>query len=255
MLLPQSSAFAALKNRLNSVSAIGYLHIANYSASSSGAPRTYVSSQISNFHLRKKSRENTLSSNSASPSQPHFSSLLLPFSLITSNSFTSPASQNEQGYYSNQSLVHDRTGPGGSSTSASSVVSSFEGRPNRLKSREDAQQGIRWVELLEKFRTVQERARRATRSNPIFGGVQGGEGGAFEGGYGNDGMGPPPAPLKEKNVQVIDGRGLPRSGTPTGARPGGVGGATPGQGGQRPSKVGLGLGRFGGGVGGKKAKR
>jgi vacuole morphology and inheritance protein 14 len=27
MLLPQSSAFAALKNRLNSVSAIGYLHI------------------------------------------------------------------------------------------------------------------------------------------------------------------------------------------------------------------------------------
>ena len=28
MLLPQSSAFAALKNRLNSVSTIGYLHIA-----------------------------------------------------------------------------------------------------------------------------------------------------------------------------------------------------------------------------------
>ena len=35
MLLPQSSAFAALKNRLNSVSAIGYLHI---------APRAYVPS-------------------------------------------------------------------------------------------------------------------------------------------------------------------------------------------------------------------
>jgi hypothetical protein len=33
MLLPQSSAFAALKNRLNSVSSIGYLH---------AAPRTYV---------------------------------------------------------------------------------------------------------------------------------------------------------------------------------------------------------------------
>ena len=28
MLLPQSSAFAALKNRLNSVSSIGYLHVA-----------------------------------------------------------------------------------------------------------------------------------------------------------------------------------------------------------------------------------
>ena len=34
MLLPQSSAFAALKNRLNSVSSIGYLHI---------APRPWVS--------------------------------------------------------------------------------------------------------------------------------------------------------------------------------------------------------------------
>ena len=29
MLLPQSSAFAALKNRLNSVSSVGYLHIAS----------------------------------------------------------------------------------------------------------------------------------------------------------------------------------------------------------------------------------
>jgi len=42
MLLPQSSAFAALKNRLNSVSAIGYLHIApqrsSSTSSSSGIP-------------------------------------------------------------------------------------------------------------------------------------------------------------------------------------------------------------------------
>ncbi|GAM86531.1 hypothetical protein ANO11243_045450 [Dothideomycetidae sp. 11243] len=75
MLLPQSSAFAALKNRLNSVSAIGYLHV---------APR-------------------------APPTTP------------------------------------------GSS-------SSFSDRPNRLKSREDP--GIRWNELLEKFRSTQERARR-----------------------------------------------------------------------------------------------
>ncbi|GAB7355443.1 hypothetical protein MBLNU459_g5950t1 [Dothideomycetes sp. NU459] len=74
MLLPQSSAFAALKNRLNSVSAIGYLHI---------APRT----------------------NPTTPS-----------------------------------------------------VSTFD-RPNRLKSREDP--GIKWNELLEKFRVTQEKARRA----------------------------------------------------------------------------------------------
>lgn len=44
------------------------------------------------------------------------------------------------------------------STSASS--SNYD-RPNRLKGREDG--SIRWVELLEKFRSVQERARRVQR--------------------------------------------------------------------------------------------
>ncbi|KAL2268130.1 hypothetical protein VTJ83DRAFT_2976 [Remersonia thermophila] len=73
MLLPQSSAFAALKNRLNSVSSIGYLHI---------TPRP----------------------NATTPS-----------------------------------------------------ASSFD-RPARLKGREEGI--IRWNELLEKFRSVQERARR-----------------------------------------------------------------------------------------------
>ncbi|KAG6016788.1 hypothetical protein E4U43_003114 [Claviceps pusilla] len=78
MLLPQSSAFAALKNRLNSVSSIGYLHV---------SPRN---------------------------------------------------------------------------TTASTSASSYD-RPNRLKSREDS--GIKWFELLEKFRSVQERARRVQRHN------------------------------------------------------------------------------------------
>jgi len=78
MLLPQSSAFAALKNRLNSVSAIGYLHI---------APRT-----------------------------------------------------------------------GGVPPTTPSSVSTFE-RQNRLKSRDDG--GIKWAELLEKFRSTQDRVRRA----------------------------------------------------------------------------------------------
>ncbi|KAI3554799.1 hypothetical protein CABS01_05474 [Colletotrichum abscissum] len=76
MLLPQSSAFAALKNRLNAVSSIGYLHI---------APKV----------------------------------------------------------------------------NPPSTASSSYDRPNRLKSREDSI--IRWNELLEKFRAVQERARRAQR--------------------------------------------------------------------------------------------
>lgn len=78
MLLPQSSAFAALKNRLNSVSAIGYLHIAPR-----GAP-------------------------------------------------TTPSS-----------------------------VSTFE-RQNRLRSKDGASEaGIRWAELLDKFRNTQERVRRS----------------------------------------------------------------------------------------------
>jgi vacuole morphology and inheritance protein 14 len=87
MLLPQSSAFAALKNRLNSVSSIGYLHV---------APKS----------------------------------------------------------------------------SASASTSSNFDRPNRLKGREDG--SIRWVELLEKFRSVQERAKRAQRlaadgdDTPVF---------------------------------------------------------------------------------------
>ncbi|KAI9787716.1 MAG: hypothetical protein M1839_000247 [Geoglossum umbratile] len=77
MLLPQSSAFAALKNRLNSVSGIGYLHI---------APRTAPVASGSNYE-----------------------------------------------------------------------------RPNRLKGREDG--GIKWVELLEKFKSVQEKARRQQRQS------------------------------------------------------------------------------------------
>lgn len=78
MLLPQSSAFAALKNRLNSVSSIGYLHI---------APRP---------------------------------------------------------------------------TATTPSASTFD-RPNRLKGRDDSI--IRWNELLEKFRSVQERARRLQRGD------------------------------------------------------------------------------------------
>lgn len=80
MLLPQSSAFAALRNRLNSVAPIGYLQMA------SGGLRSHSS-------------------------QP-----------------TTPSS-----------------------------VSTFE-RQNRLKAREDG--GIRWTELLDKFRATQDRVRR-----------------------------------------------------------------------------------------------
>lgn len=49
------------------------------------------------------------------------------------------------------------------SSAATSSSSANYDRPNRLKGREDG--GIRWVELLEKFRSVQERARRVQRHN------------------------------------------------------------------------------------------
>ncbi|WPH00098.1 Hypothetical protein R9X50_00292100 [Acrodontium crateriforme] len=81
MLLPQSSGFAALKNRLNSVSAIGYLHI--------------------------PTRGNTPQSGST-----------------------------------------------------------FE-RQTRLKSREAGEPTIRWNELLEKFRTTQDRVRRSQQRQQL----------------------------------------------------------------------------------------
>jgi vacuole morphology and inheritance protein 14 len=93
MLLPQSSAFAALKNRLNSVSAIGYLHVGAVAAASS------------------------------------------------SSSFAST-----------------RTAPPGSTGPS---VANFADRQNRLKSRDDAASAVRWSDLLEKFRTTQDRVRRS----------------------------------------------------------------------------------------------
>ncbi|KAJ5679782.1 Protein VAC14 [Penicillium macrosclerotiorum] len=95
MLLPQSSAFAALKNRLNSVSNIGFLH---------GGPRRYATPTA------------TLSLNRIPMLMPQPPS---------STAQTAPA--------------YDRT------------------TSTRLKTRDD----IRWTELLDKFKAVQERARRA----------------------------------------------------------------------------------------------
>lgn len=110
MLLPQSSAFAALKNRLNSVSAIGYLHI---------APRAYVSQSS------RSSVVETISSFSFHQRQKSITE--------THNSSSTPSN----------------AGP-----------SNFD-RSSRLKGRDEG--GIRWNELLEKFRSVQEKARRAHR--------------------------------------------------------------------------------------------
>ncbi|KAI9877244.1 MAG: hypothetical protein M1830_004453 [Pleopsidium flavum] len=181
MLLPQSSAFAALKNRLNSVSAIGYLHI---------APRAYVSSTMSSSlsHLRQKSTEGQLGST------------------------PTPTS------------------------------SSFD-RPNRLKAREEGV--IRWAELLDKFKSVQEKARRAQRMQNR---IEDGGGGAQP--PARHGMGMGEASRKDKAVPDVPKHSL---------RPSSAGTMT-----QRPPPPGAGhkpkssLGNFGrltGGVGARKTKR
>ena len=104
MLLPQSSAFAALKNRLNSVSNIGFLH---------SGPRKYVPSCRSpvspkvSAPLSKKDAE-TMFPSTIQAAPPSF----------------------------------DRT------------------TGTRLKTRDE--NTIRWVDLLDKFKAVQERTRRSS---------------------------------------------------------------------------------------------
>ncbi|KAF2012158.1 ARM repeat-containing protein [Aaosphaeria arxii CBS 175.79] len=174
MLLPQSSAFAALKNRLNSVSAIGYLHI---------APRTYVPS--SNFnHLRQKSSDTGTTSSQPGPAGP-----------------------------------------------------SFE-RPNRLKAREEG--GVKWVELLDKFKTTQEKARRSQRLAAL----------------GEEATG---SPVQEKEKPHPEGPPKPLGGRPNSAastnRPLPMPAPQVPQAAGHKSRTSLSnLGRFAGGVAGRKKK-
>ncbi|KAI1428925.1 vacuolar protein 14 C-terminal Fig4p binding-domain-containing protein [Xylaria sp. FL1777] len=130
MLLPQSSAFAALKNRLNSVSSIGFLHTGS---------RPYVSPSIT-------TTTTTTTLGSGPPSHSRQGRVAEAVAAIKSQ----PPHKR----------VHDTHCFPTSSVSAPST-SGYD-RPNRLgKSREDGI--IRWDQLLEKFRSVQERARRAQR--------------------------------------------------------------------------------------------
>ena len=121
MLLPQSSAFAALKNRLNSVSSVGYLHI---------APRPYVSSSaVPQSHSRQGSVAEVVSSIQNPVARPK--------------------------------VTHDTHAS--SSSSVTTPSSSNYDRPNRLGVKGREENIIRWDQLLEKFRSVQDRARRAQR--------------------------------------------------------------------------------------------
>lgn len=170
MLLPQSSAFAALKNRLNSVSSIGYLHI---------APRPYVPSN--------------------GPPLPHSRQGSVVEAI---HSFQTPSPRSK--FSNNPSSIDSHTSALLSSATTPSA-SSFD-RPNRLKGREEGI--IRWAELLEKFRSVQERARRAQRlggdldDRPTLGvgDLRIGDGielGPSKAGPAAPGRGGPPVPLKD----------------------------------------------------------
>ena len=172
MLLPQSSAFAALKNRLNSVSAIGYLHI---------APRTYV--------------------------KPLMSFTLIRIMAIDANS------------------------------APQTPTTTFDRPSNRLKSRDDG--AIRWTELLEKFRSVQDKARRAHRLQNQIEDRPSSSDATKEN-------------LKDQSSLDVQSKQLPRpasAGSPAQRMP-------PPSGPSHKPKSSLGnLGRFAGGVAGRKAKK
>lgn len=191
MLLPQSSAFAALKNRLNSVSSIGYLHI---------APRPYVSSSTtSGSHSRQGSVSESASSY---PSHaPRSKSIHETHGLLVPSSSTTPSTSNYD-------------------------------RPNRLKGPGREENIIRWDQLLEKFRSVQDKARRAQR---LGGGLD--EGPDFsELRYGDvaSGMKEPPRPLAGPPVPQKDAQPQPpppqKKSSGIGRQFGRLGGAVAGRG-------------------------
>ncbi|KAL9110113.1 MAG: hypothetical protein Q9227_005307 [Pyrenula ochraceoflavens] len=243
MLLPQSSAFAALKNRLNSVSNIGLLHAPPTSRGGS----TYVP-----------------------PPTP--SSLNAPVS-------PAPSTASSRNHFRNRS--------GEGLTALSSGVpptptgATFERGRLGAKSREGSTVGeMRWVDLLEKFRTTQEKTRRRAagavssvqdseaggrlRESVMTGrgemdyGVDGGRGGGV--GIGRD-KALPDAPVNRGGLPSRPGSGqsgllVPGGSGAAGRNSPGLG-VGPGQNAQgNKSKSSLGnFGRLTGGIGQRKGKR
>jgi len=119
------------------------------------------------------------------------------------------------------------------SAPATTAPSSYD-RPNRLKGRDE---GIRWTELLEKFRSVQEKARRVQRPGELDDDV----------GFG------------AKTVEALDTKALKdlarQSGPATSAKENSSI-PVPAQTQAQKSKTGLGkFGRLGGAVSGSRPKR
>lgn len=121
------------------------------------------------------------------------------------------------------------------STPATAAPSSYD-RPNRLKGRDE---GIRWAELLEKFRSVQEKARRAQRPG----------GGDLDDGLGFGSKAAETADVKAfKDLARLPGPPLPVKDSPPAPA------AAQAQ--AQKSKTGLGkFGRLGGAVSGSRPKK
>ncbi|KAK9772758.1 putative Vacuole morphology and inheritance protein [Seiridium cardinale] len=189
MLLPQSSAFAALKNRLNSVSSIGYLHI---------APRPYVySSNAQGSHSRQGS---------------------------VAEAATSFHSHNPR-----SKSVHDTHALQSPSSATTPSASNYD-RPNRLKGPGREESIIRWDQLLEKFRSVQDKARRAQR---LSGGLDDGpDFSELRYGDGASGLKEPTRPLAGPPVPQKDPPAVPpqKKSSGIGRQFGRLGGAVAGRG-------------------------
>ena len=194
MLLPQSSAFAALKNRLNSVSNIGLLH----------GPKGYVSPQP----LPSPSRPS--SPTSSFPS--HFADATMP-------------ANKPEGY---AKRLSNRVSQLGASSNIPAAAS-YERPTVRVRGRDETT-GIRWVELLDKFKSVQERSRRSRRTSQFNTGRHDLHGSATGSGFGaaTSGLnlggrdkGLPEVPSAGAgHAGVADGRaglGAPRADSPSGA--------------------------------------
>jgi vacuole morphology and inheritance protein 14 len=119
------------------------------------------------------------------------------------------------------------------------AASSNYERPNRLKGREDG--GIKWVELLDKFKSVQEKARRQLRQSLL-------KDDATAIGHFPDEKAPN---LAEPTSVIVQGRFSGSSSTVNAPTP-----PQPAVSQSQKSKSGLGhLGRLSGAVGGRKTRR
>lgn len=142
MLLPQSSAFAALKNRLNSVNAIALLHVPPPMPTS--ARTSYVSSPISSSTVQfPTSLDSSHHARQQSVEKGTPLPVTLPYGSLTS---------------SLNSVAAGSGIPGSSTNTVGRLAARRE--TGGLTANTNVAGEVKWIELLDKFKSTQERARR-----------------------------------------------------------------------------------------------